>query len=356
MVAPFDLTKLKNEHNKKRKVKDGFSNPVTWFDTGNYAVNKMISGDFKRGIPLGTVAVVAGESGSGKSYIVSGNIIRDALAQGCSVILLDTEDGVKDAWLRALGVDPDHENLLRWVKSTVNQIAEVITDMTSAYREEHFKTPLEEQPKVLFIVDSLGFVETDTSVEQFTNSELKGDKGIKAKALKMLVSNCIRLFAGYQLGLIATNHTYKSQDMYNPDDVISGGSGFVFASSIILSMNKKKLKIDEDGNKIKQVRGIVATVKCVKTRFAKPFEEVEVAIPYDSGMNPYSGVFDMALNKGRLKEKARKGYFEYTDRDGVVHERTRKTMDPAFYDMIIAEWDDSDSDDLSGLEDTDDVG
>ena len=33
----------------------------------------MISGDFNKGIPLGKVTVFAGESGSGKSYICSGN-------------------------------------------------------------------------------------------------------------------------------------------------------------------------------------------------------------------------------------------------------------------------------------------
>ena len=32
----------------------------------------------------------------------------------------------------------------------------------------------------------------------------------------------------------------------------------------------------------------------MKTRFNKPFESVQVKIPYETGMNPYSGLVDMA--------------------------------------------------------------
>jgi hypothetical protein len=160
---------------------------------------------------------------SGKSYIVSGNIVRDALAKGCYVILLDSEDALKETWMRNLGVDPDHPRLTKEVVSTVDEIASCVKEFTKSYVDSYKDTPREEQPKLLFVVDSLGVVQTQAEIDQFEKGELKGDKGIKAKTLKMLVANCIRLFSGYEIGMVATNHTYKSQDMYNPDDVISGG-------------------------------------------------------------------------------------------------------------------------------------
>ena len=87
----------------------------------------------------------------------------------------------------------------------------------------------------------------------------------------------------------ATNHTYASQDMFDPDDKISGGQGFIYASSIVIAMRKLKLKVDADGNKTSQVFGIRAACKVMKTRYSKPFESVQVEIPYETGMNPYSG-------------------------------------------------------------------
>jgi RecA/RadA recombinase len=223
MVKPFDFTKLVKEHNKAHKVVSGFNDPITWIDTGNYALNKMISGDFRKGIPLGCVTVFAGESGSAKSFLVSGNIIRDALAQGIFVVAIDSEDALKKKWMENLNVDVNHPNLVRYVKNLVNEVVDTINDFTKEYRETYLNTPREEQPKILFVIDSLGFLDTEKAKEQFEKGDIKGDMGIKAKALKALVSQCIRLFAGFEIGLVATNHTYKSQDMFNPDDVISGG-------------------------------------------------------------------------------------------------------------------------------------
>jgi hypothetical protein len=63
MSVPFDFTKIRKDRNKRLGLRGGFSDPITWIDTGNYALNKMISGYFERGIPLGAVTVFAGESG-----------------------------------------------------------------------------------------------------------------------------------------------------------------------------------------------------------------------------------------------------------------------------------------------------
>jgi RecA/RadA recombinase len=338
MVAPFDFTKILKDRNKRLGLRSGFSDPLTWIDTGNYALNKMISDDFYRGVPLGAVTVFAGEPGSGKSMIVSGNIVRDALAKGCQVIVLDSEDALKDTWMRKLGVDPEHPRLNKEVISTVDNIASCINECTKDYIEYYKEVPREEQLKLLFVVDSLGFLQTQAEIDQFEKGELKGDKGIKAKTLKMLVANCIRLFSGYEIGLVATNHTYKSQDMYSPDDVISGGSGFMFASSVIVSMNKYKLKTDSEGKKTSEVLGIRSKIKCVKTRYAKPFEEVEVTIPYDTGMNPYSGLFDMCEHKKVFVKDGNR--YRYLSTDGVEHKLYRKDMTPEFYDMVLREWND----------------
>jgi hypothetical protein len=40
----------------------------------------------------------------------------------------------------------------------------------------------------------------------------------------------------------------------------------------------------------------------MKTRYAKPFEGVQVKIPYETGMNPYSGLVDLFEGKGLLEK------------------------------------------------------
>jgi hypothetical protein len=179
-----------------------------------------------------------------------------------------------------------------------------------------------ERPKVLFVIDSLGMLLTPTDVNQFDAGEMKGDLGRKPKALTALVRNCVNMFGSYNVGLVCTNHTYASQDMFDPDDKISGGQGFIYASSIVVAMKKMKLKEDEDGNKITDVMGIRAGCKVMKTRYAKPFEGVQVKIPYETGMNPYSGMVDMAEKRGLLKKEGNSLVFVTSD--GEVIKQFRK--------------------------------
>jgi hypothetical protein len=113
--------------------------------------------------------------------------------------------------------------------------------------------------------------------------------------------------------------------MFDPDDKISGGQGFIYASSIVVAMRKLKLKEDEDGNKISEVKGIRAACKMMKTRYAKPFESVQVKIPYETGMNPYSGLVDMFEGKGLLTKEGNS--LKYTLADGTVIKQFRKAWE-----------------------------
>jgi recombination protein RecA len=313
----FDLSKFRKTLTKSIDgLGVGFNDPTDWVSTGNYALNYLISGDFHKGIPLGKVTVFAGESGAGKSYICSGNLVKNAQEQGIYVVLVDSENALDEKWLKALGVDTSEEKLLKLNMAMIDDVAKTINEFMKEYKA------MEERPKVLFVIDSLGMLLTPTDVNQFEAGDLKGDMGRKPKALTALVRNCVNTFGSYNVGLVATNHTYASQDMFDPDDKISGGQGFIYASSIVVAMKKLKLKEDDEGNKISEVRGIRAACKIMKTRYAKPFESVQVKIPYETGMNPYSGLVDMSEAKGLLKKDGNR--LSFTTSDGEIIKYYRK--------------------------------
>ena len=310
MAKPFDVSKFRKSITKSIEgISVGFSDPTDWVSTGNYALNYLISGAFDKGVPLGKVTVFAGESGSGKSFICSGNLVRHAQQQGIFPILIDSENALDEAWLRALDVDTSEDKLLKLNLAMIDDVAKVISDFVKEYKT----LPEDDRPKVLFIIDSLGMLLTPTDVDQFDKGDLKGDLGRKPKALTALVRNCVNMFGSLNIGMVVTNHTYASQDMFDPDDKISGGQGFIYASSIVVAMRKLKLKEDEDGNKVSEVKGIRAACKIMKTRYNKPFESVQVKIPYETGMNPYSGLVDMFEEKGILKKDGNRLKIVLTD-------------------------------------------
>ena len=196
-----------------------------------------------------------------------------------------------------------------------------------------------ERPKVLFVIDSLGMMLTPTDVDQFNKGDMKGDMGRKPKALTSLVRNSVNMFGSYNVGLVATNHTYASQDMFDPDDKISGGQGFIYASSIVVAMKKMKLKEDAAGNKISEVKGIRAGCKVMKTRYAKPFEGVQVKIPYETGMNPYSGLVDLFEKSGLLTKQGNR--LKYLTQDGTEILQFRKPWEAnadGCLDKLMAEY------------------
>ena len=343
MAKPFDVSKFRKSITKAVPgLSVGFNDPDTWISTGNYTLNKLISGDFEKGIPLGKVSVLAGESGAGKSYIAAGNIVKQAQLQDIFVVLIDTENALDETWLHALDVDTSPEKLLKLNLAMIDDVAKVMSDFMTDYKKEWADKEKDERPKVLFVIDSLGMMLTPTDVKQFEAGDMKGDLGRKPKALTSLVRNTVNMLGEYNVGLMATNHTYASQDMFDPDDKISGGQGFIYASSIVVAMRKLKLKVDADGNKTSQVHGIRAACKVMKTRYAKPFESVQVEIPYETGMSPYSGLVEFFEAKDILKKSGNS--LEYTSHvTGEVIKMFRKPWNAnkdGALDLIMSEWDD----------------
>ena len=333
MAKSFDVSKFRKDLTKSiTGMSSGFNDPTDWISTGSYALNYLISGDFHRGVPLGKVTVFAGESGAGKSYFCAGNIVKHAQDQGIFVVLIDSENALDEKWLQALDVDTSEEKLLKLNMSMIDDVAKTVSTFVADYRA----MPEEDRPKVLFVVDSLGMLLTPTDIDQFNKGDMKGDMGRKPKQLTALVRNTVNMIGSLNVGLVCTNHTYASQDMFDPDDKISGGQGFIYASSIVVAMKKMKLKEDEAGNKISEVRGIRAGCKVMKTRYAKPFEGVQVKIPYETGMNPYSGLVELFEKKGLLEKQGNR--LKYIDLNGEEHLDYRKAWIGEKLDLIMSEY------------------
>ena len=75
----------------------------------------------------------------------------------------------------------------------------------------------------------------------------------------------------------------------------------------------------------------------MKTRYAKPFESVQVKIPYDTGMDPYSGLVDLFEKKGVLTQQGNR--LKYVDSAGKEHLEFRKAWIGDKLDMLMADFD-----------------
>ena len=245
--------------------------------------------------------------------------------------------------MRNFGVDPNGQ-IIKISANLIDDIAKIMSDFIKDYKGTYADVDYDERPKVLFIIDSLGMATTNVEVEQVEAGNIKGDMGRKQKQLYSLCRTFMASCATEPIGLLATAHVYASQDMFNPDAKISGGSSLEFTPSIVIAMNKRKLKEDEDGNKTTDVKGIKVDATVRKTRYTQPFQKISFNIPWDTGMDAYSGLFDLfseslTYNGKNILQKEGNQYAYYSLKDGKqVFKKFRKAMENSDYDLIMKEY------------------
>lgn len=287
----------------------GLSPVPGWISTGCWALDWRISGRFGCGIPFGRLTMFAGESGAGKSLLVSGYVVRHALDAGAQVLLVDTENAIDPTWLRRLEIDPDHPALQRVEVGVIEELLGFLGRVFRGWHEAYGDKPFHERPKLLVVIDSLGMMLTRGEAEGLDRGETSDDRGRRAKALNVLMRAAVDGARRTGAALVVTNHVYQSQSLYATEPAVAGGHAARYGPSVRILVRRAKLRASdlEDGDGgttgIAGVR-IVATVE--KTRFHKEYEKVEIRVPWKGGLDPFCGIATVLQEIGELVPEGRK--------------------------------------------------
>ncbi len=272
--------------------------PRYWYTTSNYALNRIISGSFYKGIPQGRVTNLAGPAGAGKSFVAA-NIAREAQHAGAFVYVVDTENALDDEFMRKIGVNTDKENYRYAGVTTINQAIGAISTFLKKYKQA-YKGDLAGAPQILIILDSMDMLMTDTELEHYDEGIQKGDQGQKNKQLKAMLKTFIQDVKPLNVAMIVTSQVYRNQDLRNGEGLWIISDAVKYSASQIVLLTKTKLKEKEGVKDV--VTGINMRCEGVKTRFTKPFQHVYIEVPYDVGMDPYSGLKEATLELGVLEK------------------------------------------------------
>lgn len=279
------LKDFKKTIDKLETVSVGLMKPFEWLSTGSYALNRALSGSFDRGIPLGRITLFAGPSGSGKSFIAS-NAMAWAQKNGYHILALDSENALDVEYLRKIGVSTDEDKLTYVQVTTIEDVNSVCADFFSNYKKAYGKDN-NDAPRVLIVLDSLAMLSSKTEIENYSKAgEIKSDQGILAKRRKAMLRLIIGNIARLPIAMIITDHVY-------PADIMMGDGAWTitnstrFSSSIIGIVTKLKLK--EEGI----VTGVRMRFETYKSRFAVIGTKIELEVPYNKGMSPFTGLVEM---------------------------------------------------------------
>lgn len=302
--------------------------PRYWYSIGNYAMNRILSGSFVKCIPQGRITNFAGPSGSGKSYLAM-NAAAQAQKDGAHILVVDTENALDDDFVSKIGVNP-HENYTYADVTTIQQAVHVISAFLKGYKEEYGSA--EDAPQILIVLDSLDMMMTETELEHYDKGVQKGDQGQKNKQLKHMLRTIVQDIKTLNVAMICTSQVYRNQDVTNGEGVFIVADAVRYSASQIAMLKKLKLKDDtkKKPGQSGEVTGVTIIVEGYKTRFTKPYQTVRIEVPYDHGMDPYSGLIEAARSLGVVVQSG-----SWYNLSGETEKWYKKDMDQTIVDRMI---------------------
>ena len=285
---------IKNSGNEYAcTVEDGIdgSDVKGFIDTGSYAFNALVSGSLYGGIPNNKIIALAGESATGKTYFAIGMVKRFLENNKDAVVLyFDTEQAVTSDMFISRGIDS--KRVAIFPVATVEEFRKQLITIADKYLEQD----IAKRKPMMVVLDSLGMLSTSKEINDTTEGKEVRDM-TRAQVIKSTFRVLTLKLGKAGIPLIMTNHTYDVIGSYVPMKEMGGGSGLKYAASTIVFLSKKKDK-DSEG----QVIGNIIHCKLYKSRLTKENQMVDVRLNYDSGLNLYYGLLDLALKHGIFKK------------------------------------------------------
>lgn len=303
------IKEFDKEAGKMEDVSSNSKPPSFYYHYGNYVLNRLMTGSFFRGVPQGRITAVAGPSHAGKSFIV-GNLIREVQKENGWVLVLDSENALDDDYITNVGGDPSDELYNYKSVLTIPDTTKLVNSFLKGYKAEYGEDP--EAPRGLIVIDSLDSLFTHSDWEAFQKKgELKADQGLQTKQLKGMLMKFQQAAKSLNVAMVVTKQVYraKQEQLLQGEGIWVVNDAIRYPCSQILLVSRLKLKDNE-----RSVTGIRMKCEGFKTRFTKPFQTATIEVPYDTGMDPYSGLFDVALELG-VVEKRSGAYYSVAGED-----------------------------------------
>ena len=264
----------------------------TFVDTGSYVFNALLSGSLYGGLPSNKITAIAGESATGKTYFALG-MVKQFLADNpeSAVIYFESESAISKSMIEDRGIDSNRMVIVPVV--TVQEFRKQAISILDKYLE----TPKDKRPPMMMCLDSLGMLSTTKEIEDTAEGKETRDM-TRAQVVKGAFRVLTLKLGRAGVPMIVTNHTYDVIGSMFPQKEMGGGSGLKYAASSIIYLSKKK---EKEGT---EVVGNIIHCKNAKSRLTVENRIVDVRLSYDSGLDRYYGLLDLALASGIFKKSS----------------------------------------------------
>lgn len=280
-------------------------------------LNVAFSGSLDGGLSSG-LTIFAGQSKSFKTLLgllcIKAYLDKYKDAIG---ILYDSEGGITPEYLVSNGIDP-----ARVVHIPIEHIEMLKFDMVKTLKE------IERKDKVIMMIDSIGNTASLKELEDAENEKSVAEMQ-RAKSLKALFRMITPSLISKDVPCVAVAHTYSTMELYSKA-VISGGTGLMYSANQAFIITKAQEK-DADG-----LAGWKFTINIEKSRYVKEKSKLPFTVLYNSGIQKWSSLFDLAIESGHLI-KPKMGWYQTVDMEtGEISEKSYRAKDIENNDEFFA--------------------
>ena len=263
-------------------------------NTGVPMMNVALSGDTEGGLTNG-LTVLAGPSKHFKTsfaLLMAGAYLK--AKKDAVMLFYDSEFGSPQAYFTQFGIDTN-----RVLHTPIANVEELKFDLVAQLEN------IDKNDDVIIVIDSIGNLASKKELEDAMNEKSVADMS-RAKALKGLFRMITPYLAMKNIPLLAINHTYMEIGLF-PKAIVSGGTGIMYSADNVWIVGRRQQK---QGTEIK---GYDFIINVEKSRYVKEKSKVPISVTWDGGIDPYSGLLDVALAGGYVT-KPSNGWYQLVDK------------------------------------------
>lgn len=280
-------------------------------------INVALSGKLDGGLTSG-LTMIAGPSKHFKSafsLLLAASYMKHY--PDSVMLFYDSEFGMPMAYFKQFGIDT--ARVMHCPITDVEQLKnDLMVQLNGTSRGDH----------VIIVIDSIGNLASKKEVDDALEGKSVADM-TRAKQIKSLFRMATPHLSIKNIPLVVVNHTYKEIGMF-PKDIVGGGTGSYYSSDTIWIVGRQQ---EKEG---KSVMGYNFIVNIEKSRFVKEKSQIPIRVMFNGGIEKYSGLFDIAMECGIIKE-AGKGWYIINDTDVSTTKRRRADIedDTAFFEKLL---------------------
>ena len=283
-------------------------------------LNLAFTGSLKGGMPKSGITMIAAPPKHFKTNFMlemMKGFQNDNKDKDFFIVLYDSEKGYTPEYFEKAGLDMERidHRFITSVEEWKSDIANLVEN-------------IEEGDNVLIVVDSIGMLPSKKEAQDALDGKDTVDM-TRAKQLKSVFRIITPHICKKNVPVIIVNHSYQTLDLYGKE-VAAGGRGAQYAGHTLWFITKAK---DMDG---KEQEGFVFTIRSGLSRYVKENATFPVTAEFGSGIQKYSGIFDIAKDLGFI-ESPKQGWYKHKSWSEDVPSKRRKDLedDEKFMQSLI---------------------